>query len=95
MPNNATVLKAMQKLKLLKIKDFITLQNILFINDCLEEEKLKRFNNIFKQMETNLFQSTRSINTQQLKRLFLNKKYGHLSIFRKCLLEPTPKCIKN
>ena len=44
LPNNAPVLKEMHKLKILKLKDFITLQNILFINDCLEEERMKNFN---------------------------------------------------
>ena len=73
----------MHKLKILKLKDFITLQNILFINDYLEEERLKSFNTIFKQMETNQFHNTRSVNTHQ--RDYKTEKYGHFSILNKCL----------
>ena len=50
LPNNAPVFKEMHKLKILKVKDFITIQNILFINNCLKEERLKSFNTAFKQM---------------------------------------------
>ena len=76
----------MHKLKILKLKDFITLQNILFINDYLEEERLKSFNTTFKQMETNQFHNTRSVNTHQLKRRdYKTEKYGHFSILNKCL----------
>ena len=53
LPNNAPVSKEMHKLRILKLKDFITLQNILFVYDCLEEERMKSFNTTFKQMETN------------------------------------------
>ena len=37
----AAVLKEMHKLKILKLKDFIKLKNILFINlnDCFDEER--------------------------------------------------------
>ena len=55
LPNNAPVSTEMHKLRILKLKDFITLQNVLFIYDCLEEERMKSFNTIFKQMETNQF----------------------------------------
>ena len=34
----------MHKLKFIKLKDFITLQNILFRNDSLEKEEMKSFN---------------------------------------------------
>ena len=61
LPNNAPVSKEMHKLRILKLKDFITLQNILFVYDCLEEERMKSFNTTFKQMETNQFYSTRSL----------------------------------
>ena len=39
LPNNAPVSKEMHILKILKLKDFITHQNILFVYDCLEEER--------------------------------------------------------
>ena len=68
LPNNAPVSKEMHKLRILKLKDFITLQNVLFVYDCLEEERMKSFNTTFKQMETNQFYNTRSFNTHQLKK---------------------------
>ena len=39
LPNNAPVSKEMHKLRILKLKDFSTLQNVLFIYDCLEEAR--------------------------------------------------------
>ena len=86
LPNNAPVSKEMHKLRILKLKDFITLQNVLFVYDCLEEERMKSFNTTFKQMETNQFYNTRSFNTHQLKkRDFKTEKYDHFSILSKCL----------
>ena len=76
----------MHKLRIIKLKDFITLQNVLFVCDCLEEEKMKSLNTTFKQMETNQFYNTRSFNTHQLKRRdFKTEKYGCFSILSKCL----------
>ena len=60
LPNNAPVSKEMHKLRILKLIDFITLQNVLFVYDCLEQERMKSFNTIFKQVETNQFYNTRS-----------------------------------
>ena len=66
---------------MLKLKDFITLQNILFVYDYLEEERMKSFNTTFKQMENNQIYNTRSFNTHQLKRQdFKTEKYGCFSI---------------
>ena len=48
----------MHKLKILNLKDLIKLQNILFINDCLEEERGRSFNTTFKLMGTNQFHNT-------------------------------------
>ena len=48
----------MHKLKILNLKDLIKLQNILFINDCLEEERGRSFNTTFKLMGTNQFYNT-------------------------------------
>ena len=76
----------MHKLRILKLKDFITLQNILFVYDCLEEERMKSFNTTFKQMETNQLYNTRSFNTHQLKkRDFKTEKYGCFSKLSKYL----------
>ena len=86
LPNNAPVSKEMHKLRILKLKDFITLQNILFVYDCLEAERMKSFNTTFKQMETNQLYNTRSFNTHQLKRRdFKTEKYGCFSKLSKCL----------
>ena len=68
LPNNAPVSKEMHKLRILKLKDFITFQNVIFVFDCLEEESMKSFNTTFKQVETNQFYNTRSFNTHQLKK---------------------------
>ena len=76
----------MHKLKIIKLKYFITLQNILVINDCLEEKRLKSFNTIFKQMETNQFHNKGYINAHQLKRHDSKiEKYDGFSILNKCL----------
>ena len=86
LPSNAPVSKEMHKLRILKLIDFITLQNVLFVYDCLEQERMKSFNTTFKQMETNQFYNTRSFNTHQLKRRdFKTEKYGRFSILSKCL----------
>ena len=42
LPNNPPVSKEMHKLRILKLKDFITLQNILFAYDCLEQESCEK-----------------------------------------------------
>ena len=94
LPNNAPVSKEIHKLRILKLKDFITLQNLLFAYDCIEEERMKSFNTTLKQMETNQFYNRRSFNTHQLKKQdFKTERYGRFSILSKCLirLEPTPK----
>ena len=76
----------MHKLRILKLKDFITLQNVLFVYNCLEEERMKSFNITFIQMETNQSYNTRSFNTLELKRRdFETEKYGRFPILSKCL----------
>ena len=85
LPNNAPFVKEIHELNIIKLKDYHT-YNILFINDCLVEERMQSFNTTFKQMETNQFHSARSINTHQLKRSdFKRQKCGHFSILSKCL----------
>ena len=76
----------MHKSKVLKLKAFITLQDILFINNCLVEERMKSFNTTFKQKENNQFHYAESINTHQLERLdFKTETYGCFSVMNKCL----------
>ena len=58
LPNNAPASKEMHKLRILKLKDFITLQNKLLVYNCLKDERMKSFNTTFKQMETNQFHNT-------------------------------------
>ena len=84
--NNDPVSKEMHQLRILKLKDFITLQNVLFVYECLEEERMKSFNTTYKQTETNQFYNRRSFNTHQLKkRNFKTENTGRFSILSKCL----------
>ena len=59
MPSNASVLKEINELKLLKIRDFVTLQQILFADKCLEEQKIKSFSSIFKRSQAVQYHNTR------------------------------------
>ena len=97
LPNNAPVFKEMHKSKIIKVKDFIIIQNILFMNNCLKEERLKSFNTAFKQMQTNQFDNARSINTQQLKRPDFKTRIWPLLYIEQMFMrfEPTPKCFKS
>ena len=67
LPNDAP--KTMKELKILKLKDFITLQNILFVKDSLTNEGITSFNKIFQQSTTTPYQNTRSGSSFQLIRL--------------------------
>ena len=74
----------MHKLKFRQLKDFIILQNILFINGCFEEERIKSFNNIFKELDTNKFHNTKSPTEKMKRRDFKTLKfYGPFSILNK------------
>ena len=48
MRNNAYLSRETNELKITKLKNFMTLQNIFFVNDCLEAKELKSFRNTFK-----------------------------------------------
>ena len=48
----------MKELKILKLKDFITLQNILFVKDSLTNEGMTSFDKIFQQSATTHSQNT-------------------------------------
>ena len=67
LPLNATVEKQMYKTNILKLKDFIILQNILFVKDCLTENGLGSFNDKFHHSKLPLNHTTRSSSTYQLK----------------------------
>ena len=47
LPNKTPVQNIYKKDKILRIKDYIKLQNILFVRDCLENELPKAFNQYF------------------------------------------------
>ena len=52
--------KTMKELKIPKLKDFITLQNILFEKDSLTNKGMTSFNKIFQQStSTPRYQNTR------------------------------------
>ena len=56
-------------------------QNIVFVYDCLEEERMKSCNTTAKQMETNQFHNTRSFNTNQLQKQDFKKKNMAASLY--------------
>ena len=47
LPLNAPVENQMYEMNILKLKDFIMLQNILFVKDCLSENAPSSFNDKF------------------------------------------------
>ena len=49
LPKNGPVTKTMKELKILKLKDFITLQNILFVKDSLINKGMTSFNKMIHQ----------------------------------------------
>ena len=86
LPNDALVMKTMNELKILKLKDIITLQNILFVKDSLTNEGMTSFDKIFQQSTTTRYQNTRSASSFQLRKGdFKTEKYGRFSIINKCL----------
>ena len=86
LPNDAPVTKTMKELKILKLKDFIRLQNILFVKDSLTNKGMASFNKIFQQSTITRDQNTRSASSFQLRKQdFKTEKYGRFSIINKCL----------
>ena len=57
----------MKKLKILKFKDFITLQSILFVKDLLKNEGMRSLNKIFQQSTTAHYQNKKSASSFQLR----------------------------
>ena len=83
--NDAPVTKAMKELKI-SLKDFITIQNILFVKDSLTNKGMTSFNEISQQSRTACYQNTRSASSFQLRKHdFKTEKYGQFSIINKCL----------
>ena len=81
-------LKNMYEMNILKLKDFIMLQNILFVKDCLSENALGSFNDKFHPSKLPLNHTTRSSSTYQLKvNNFKTERYGGKLIVNKCTLD--------
>ena len=75
-------------MNILKLKDFIMLQNIFFLRDCLSENVPGSFNNKFHASKLSLNHTTRSSSTYQLKKKnFKTERYGHKSMVNKCTLD--------
>ena len=70
-------LKNMYEMNILKLKDFIMLQNILFVKDCLSENALGSFNDKFHPSKLPLNHATRSSSAYQVKvSSFKTERYG-------------------
>ena len=84
--NNDSVTKKNKEPKLLKLKHFITLQNILFVKDPLTNQGMTSFNKIFQPATTTHYQNTRSGSSFQLRKYdFKIEKCGLFSIINKRL----------
>ena len=78
----------MYKMSIPKLKDFIMLQNILFVKDCLSENTRESFNDKFHPSKLPLNHTTRSSTTYQLKvNNFKTERYGRKSIENKSTLD--------
>ena len=78
----------MYEKKILKLKDFLMFQNILFVKDCLSEDALGSFNDKFHPSKLPLYHTTRSLSIYQLKvNNFKTKRYCHKLIVNKCTLD--------
>ena len=88
MATNAYVSREINELKVPKLKGIITLQNIFFVNDCLEAKGIKSFTNAFKRSETDQCYGARSESgTYQLKKKqdFQPEQYEPFSVLNKYL----------
>ena len=75
-------------MNILKPKDFIMLQNIVFVKDCRSENASGSFNDKFHPSKLPLNYTTRSSSTYQLKvNNFKTERYGCKSIVNKCTLD--------
>ena len=88
LPLNAPVAKQIYEMNILKLKDFIMPQNILFVKDCLSEYALGSFNHKFHPSKVPLNHTTRSSSIYQPKvNNFKTERYGRKSIVNKCTLD--------
>ena len=89
LPLNAPVEKQMYKMRIPKLMDFIMLQNILFVKDCLSENTRESFNDKFHPSKLPLNHTTRyNVSTYQLKvNNFKTERYGRKSIENKSTLD--------
>ena len=67
LPLTAPVEKQMYKINILKLKDFIILENILSVKDCLSENAPGSFNDKFHPSKLPLNHTARSSSSYQLK----------------------------
>ena len=75
-------------MNILKLKDFIMLQNMLFVKDCLSGNVLDSFNDKFHLPKLQLNHTKRSSSTYQLKvNNFKTERYGRKSIVNKYTLD--------
>ena len=71
-------------MNILKLMDFIMLQNILFVEDCLSENSVGSFNDNFHPSKLTMNHARRSSSTYQLKvNNFKIERYGGKSIVNK------------
>ena len=84
LPLNDAVEKQMYEVNILKLRDFIMLQNILFVKDCLSENSPGSFNDKFHPSKLPLNHTTRSSSTYGLKvNNFKTERYGRKSIVKR------------
>ena len=77
-------LKNMYEMNMMKLKDFIMLQNIVSVNDCLSQNAPSSFNDKFLPSKLPLNHTTRSSSTYQLKvNNFKTERYGRKSTVNK------------
>ena len=75
-------------MNILKLKDFILLQNNLFVKDCLSENVQGSFNDKFHPSKLSLKHTARSSSTYQLNvNNFKTERDDRKSIMNKCTLD--------
>ena len=85
LPLNFPVEKQMYEINILELRNFIMLQNILFMKDFLRENAAGSFNDKFHPSKLLLNHTARSTSTCQLEANKLKReRYGRKSIVNKC-----------
>ena len=86
-PLNTPIEKQMNEMYILKLQDFIKLQNVLLVKDCLNVNAPGSFNDKFHPSKLPLDHTRRSSSTYQLKvNNFKTERYGGKSTVNKCTL---------